>query len=49
MPEISKKQLSTNREKLIKQHRQKKGFICSSKIPTKEWYENYDKIFKKEK
>lgn len=42
-----KKQLTKNREVLIKKHREKKGFVCSSKTPSKEWYQNYDAIFNK--
>lgn len=48
MKKISKKKLAENREALIKNHRQKKGFVCASKTPNDNWYSNWDEIFKKE-
>ena len=48
MKKLNKKKLAENRERLIKEHRQKKGFVCASKTPTSDWYSNWDRIFKKE-
>ena len=49
MPQIIKdgKVLAANRERLIKAHLAKQGKGISSRIPTQEWYDNYDRTFKK--
>jgi hypothetical protein len=45
-----KQRMARDRERLIKEDRHEKtGFVCSSRIPTPEWYKNYDRTFKKEK
>jgi len=38
------KQLEKNREQLIRERTP-----IHSKVPSKNWYDNYDRIFKKEK
>jgi hypothetical protein len=37
------RQLAKNRERLIRQHTP-----IHSKMPSQEWYQNYDRIFKRE-
>ena len=42
-----KKVLESNKERLIKKHLDKIGKGIRSKVPTQEWYNNYDQIFKR--
>ena len=42
-----KKVLENNRERLIKKHLEKTGKVIRSKVPSQEWYNNFDQIFKK--
>jgi hypothetical protein len=44
--EQSKSQLAKNREMLIKMSRRKKGEVLNRKVPTEDWYENWDRTFK---